>query len=148
MKLSFAIRGLLACAALLSSASAFAQYTGEFVICLDDSSPDSCRQSALPIQNDGSVIWGRDLGIRLCAGLGIVPQDRDCSFLAYVFTGWDCMGRIQDGFGAPAPAGAKMALVCGDVSRLPNGDFSLMAESGCFEDLSVCQNFTLTDVTP
>jgi len=148
-KLFLATRTLLACAALLSGASAFAQYTCEFVICLDGSSPDNCRNSALPIQNDGSVIWGRDLGTLLCAGAGIVPQDTDCTFLLYFFNGWDCV-RIREAFSERVTAGVDMALACGDVAPLPNGDFSLLiAENSCFlDDRSLCQNFTLTDVTP
>jgi hypothetical protein len=115
-KLFLATRTLLGCAALLSGASAFAQYTGELVICLDGSSPDNCRNSALPIENDGSVIWGRDLGSLLCAGAGIVPQDTECTFLLYFFNGWDCP-QVRESFSTPVAAGVDTTRACVKTSR-------------------------------
>ncbi len=141
-------RVLSFCGVLLIGAAAFAQYTGEFVICVDGSSPDNCRASALPVQNDGSIIWGRDLGTNLWAGVGIVPQDTQCLFTGNSFNGFDC-SRVQDIFGTRTPAGDDLAIACGDVGPLPNGQFSLMPiRSSCFDDVGPCQNFVLTDITP
>ena len=140
--------GLLSLTILLTSAPAAAQYTGEFVICTDGSSADNCRATALPVQDDGTIIWGRDLGSTLCAGVGFVPQDVDCFFTGDSFNGFGCL-RIQDVFGARVPAGGDMAIACGDVSPLPNGNYSAMAtRASCFDDVGVCQNWILTDVTP
>jgi hypothetical protein len=134
---------------LLFGANARAQYTGEFVICTDGSSPDNCRATALPADPDTGVItWGRDLGSTLCAGVGFVPQDSDCLFTGESFNGFDCT-RVQDVFGARVPAGLDLAIACGDISPLPNGNYSAMAiRSSCFDDVGVCQNFVLTDITP
>jgi len=77
-KVSGILRGLLLLSFVLAAAPAIAQYTGEFVICTDGSSADNCRATALPVQDDGTIIWGRDLGNILCAGVGFVPQDVDC----------------------------------------------------------------------
>ncbi len=127
---------------------AMAQFTGEFVICTDGSSIDNCRASALPADELGIVTWGRDLGSTLCAGVGFVPQDTDCTFGGNSFNGFGCV-RTQDFFGARAPAGADLAIACGDIEPLPNGEYSAQAlRSSCFVDQSICQPFVLTDITP
>ena len=133
---------------LFASTRAMAQYTGEFVICTDGSSPDNCRATALPPDETGVITWGRDLGNNLCAGVGIVPQDTDCVFFGNSFREFDCT-RTQDVFGARVPAGIDLAIACGDVSPLPNGNYSAMAtRNNCFDDVGVCQNWVLTDITP
>jgi hypothetical protein len=133
---------------VLAGAPAMAQYTGEFVICTDGSSPDNCRATQIFPGEDGVVVWGRDLGSRLCAGVGFVPQETDCVFTGDSFNGFDCF-RIQDIFGARVPAGLDLAIACGDVSPLPDGNYSAMAtRSSCFDDVGVCQNFTLVPITP
>src|SRR6516164_7556062 len=147
-KVSGILRGLLLLSFVLAAAPALAQYTGEFVICTDGSSADNCRATALPVQDDGTIIWGRDLGNTLCAGVGFVPQDVDCFFTGDSFNGFGCL-RIQDVFGARVLAGGDMAIACGDIGPLPNGNYSAMAtRASCFDDVGVCQNFILTDVTP
>ncbi len=138
----------LAASTLLASAPVMAQYTGEFVICTDGSNPDNCRATALTPDETGVITWGRDLGSSLCAGVGFVPQDTECIFFGNSFNGFDCQ-RTQDIFGARVPAGLDLAIACGDVSPLPNGNYSAMAtRNNCFEDVGVCQNFILTDITP
>jgi hypothetical protein len=82
------------------------------------------------------------------AGVGFVPQDTECIFFGNSFNGFDCQ-RTQDIFGARVPAGLDLAIACGDVSPLPNGNYSAMAtRNNCFQDVGVCQNFILTDITP
>src|SRR5215831_9000961 len=99
---------------VLSGSIAMAQYTGEFVICTDGSSPDNCRGSQIPPDpNTGIVTWSRGLGSTLCVGVGIVPQDSDCTFLGDSYNGFDCQ-RVQDVFGARVSAGVDMAIACGD----------------------------------
>jgi hypothetical protein len=66
-------RALSFCGVLLIGAGAFAQYTGEFVICIDGSSPDNCRASALAVQNDGSIIWGGTWAPTFAPGSGSSP---------------------------------------------------------------------------
>ncbi len=148
-KLFLALRAVLISTVVLFGAEALAQYTGEFVICTDGRSPDNCRATALPADPDtGVVVWGRDLGSSLCAGVGFVPQDTDCFFTGESFNGFGCT-RGQDTFRALVPAGLDLAVACGDVSPLPNGNYSAMAiGSTCFADVGVCQNFVLTDITP
>src|SRR5260370_35896150 len=127
---------------------AWAQFTGEFIICTDGSSIDNCRATALPADEFGIVTWGRDLGNNLCAGVGFVPQETDCTFSGNSFNGFDC-ARIQDFFGARAPAGADLACACGGIGTWRNGEFSAQARrSSCFDDQSICQPFVLTDITP
>ena len=139
---------LAAMAVVLASAPAMAQYTGEFVICTNGTSADNCRATALPIDDSGIVTWGRDLGSNLCAGVGFVPQDTDCTFFGNSFNGFDCHST-QDVFGARVPAGGDMAIACGTIEPLPNGNYSAMAtRNNCFDDVGVCQNFILTDITP
>ena len=127
---------------------AMAQFTGEFIICTDGSSIDNCRASALTPDEFGIVTWGRDLGSNLCAGVGFVPQDTDCTFGGNSFRGLDCV-ITQDRFGARALAGDDLAIGCGPIDPLPNGEYSAQAlRSSCFDDQSVCQPFVLTDITP
>ncbi len=142
------LSALAASTLLLASAPVMAQYTGEFVICTDGSNPDNCRATALTPDETGVITWGRDLGSNLCAGVGFVPQDTECIFFGNSFNGFDCQ-RTQDIFGARVPAGLDLAIACGDVSPLPNGNYSAMAtRNNCFQDVGVCQNFILTDITP
>lgn len=142
------LSALAASALLIASAPAMAQYTGEFVICTDGSSPDNCRATALTPDETGVITWGRNLGSILCAGVGFVPQDTDCTFFGNSFREFDCT-TTQDVFAARVPAGIDLAIACGDVSPLPNGNYSAMAtRNNCFEDVGVCQNWILTDITP
>lgn len=132
------------CAIGFLGQSAAAQYTGEFIICTDGSSADACRNSALPPDDDGTITWFRGFGFNLCAGVGIVPQDTDCNFFGNSYQGFDCT-TIQDRFFARAPAGSDLAFACGDVSPLPDGQYSLGTTGNtCFDEAFLCQNFILT----
>jgi len=144
----FCLPAVAAVTVVLASFAARAQYTGEFVICTDGRSADNCRATALTPDESGVITWGRDLGSSLCAGVGFVPQDTDCTFFGDSFREFDCR-QVQDVFGARVPAGGDLAIACGDVSPLPNGNYSAMAtRNNCFDDVGVCQNFVLTDITP
>jgi hypothetical protein len=94
------------------------------------------------------VFWSRAFGSTLCAGVGIVPQDSDCTFFGDSYNGFDCQ-RVQDVFGARVRAGDDLAIGCGDVSPLPDGNYSAQAtRSSCFDDVPVCGNFVLVTATP
>ncbi len=137
-------KALLILAACCIGQRASAQYTGEFIICIDGSSVDACRNTAIPPENNGSVIWFRDYGSTLCVGVGIVPQKTDCSFRGDSNLGFDC-GRRQDSFFALVRAGDDLAISCGLVSPLPDGNYSAGTTSNtCFDELFLCQNFILT----
>jgi hypothetical protein len=128
--------------------SAMAQYTGEFLICTDGRSADACRNTALPVEDDGSIIWFRDFGSTLCAAVGFEPQEQDCTFFGSSYNGFDCF-RVQDLFASRVvPAGGDLAIACGDVSQLFDGQYSLgTTRNTCFEDTvfgNLCQNFVLT----
>jgi hypothetical protein len=132
------------CAISFLGQSARAQYTGEFIICTDGSSADACRKSALPPDDDGTITWFRDFGSNLCAGVGIVPQETDCNFFGDSYRGFGCTA-FQDRFGARVPAGEDLALACGDVSPLDDGQYSLgTTDNTCFTDDNLCLNFILT----
>ena len=132
------------CAISFLGQSAMAQYTGEFIICTDGSSADACRNSALPPDDDGTITWFRDKGSNLCAAVGFVPQDTDCIFFGDSYRGFDCTA-IQDRFAARALAGSDLAIACGDVSPLPDGQYSLgTTNNTCFDDTNLCQNLILS----
>src|SRR5215831_11784799 len=119
-----------------------AQFTDEFVMCIDGSSADNCRNSAiLPDPDTGIVNWGRfAYGQTACVGVGFVQQDTDCLFTGSSYNGFDCI-RTQDTFGARVPAGGDMAIACGDLSPLDDGNYSAKAfRSSCFDGQSACQN--------
>ena len=132
------------CAIGFLGQSAKAQYTGEFIICTDGSSADACRNSALPPDDDGTITWSRSFGFNLCAAVGFVPQDTDCIFFGDSYRGFDCTA-FQDRFAARALAGSDLAIACGDVSPLDDGQYSLgTTNNTCFDDVNLCQNFILT----
>jgi hypothetical protein len=139
--------GLLALATFLPAQRALAQYTGEIVVCTDGRSPDACRATQIPADpNTGVVTWSRSLGSTLCFGVGIVPQDTDCNFFGNSYNGFDCH-QIQDIFFARVAAGLDLAIGCGDIAPLDDGNYSAQAtRNNCFDDTAVCGNFVL--VTP
>lgn len=127
-----------------ASEKAMAQYTGEFVICQDGTSPDTCRATAVPPDADGVVRWDRSaLGNIICAGVGIVPQAGDCDFTGASFLGFDCAGPVINIFQTTVPAGQDMAIACSDTTPLPSGNYSAKATGNtCFGGESVCQNIS------
>jgi hypothetical protein len=133
-----------------TSESGMAQYTDEFIICTDGRSPDTCRDTEVLPDEDGIVVWGRrEYGNTLCVGVGFEPQDTDCSFTGASYRGFDCRTTQNPSFARRVPAGDDMAVACGLISPLPNGNYSARAtRNSCFDDKPICGNFVLVDTVP
>ena len=143
-KRQFWLTALAVCAISVIGQSAMAQYTGEFIVCTDGSSADACRASAIDPDDFGIVTWFRSFGAVACAGVGIVPQDQDCIFRGRSYRGFDCT-TTQDSFAARVLAGGDLAIACGDISPLPDGEYSFgTTDNTCFTDDNLCQPVFLT----
>jgi hypothetical protein len=135
-----AMTALVLCLALAGD-KAMAQFTGEFILCIDGSSSEACRKSQIPADKDGIIYWFRDYGSIACAGVGFEPQKEDCIFQGFDYNGLECAGHGTF-FAARVLAGDDLAIACGNTSVLPDGPYSAKAtSSSCFEGESVCQPF-------
>ncbi|MBI1746414.1 MAG: hypothetical protein HYR55_07480 [Acidobacteria bacterium] len=128
----------------VSSEMAMAQYSGEVFFCTDGSSAGACRASVVPAGEDGVTVWDRAaLGMIVCAGVGIVPQEADCNFSGVSHAGHSCVGPVLNQFQALVPAGDDAAVACSDTTPLPAGNYSARAiDNDCFGGGSSCGNLT------
>ncbi|MBI1746416.1 MAG: hypothetical protein HYR55_07490 [Acidobacteria bacterium] len=132
----------------ISSEMAMAQYSGEVFFCTDGSSAAACRASEVHAGEDGVTVWDRAaLGMIVCAGFGIVPQESDCNFSVSFWRFYICgKGPAFDQLPVVVTASDDAAVACSDTTSLPAGRHSARAtDNDCFGGGSSCGNLTTVD---